>query len=103
MGVKCGLSLTRDDRLKMIQNEMWRKIFIPMKVEVKRSTLTSTLNISRIIQLWRMRHKENILNLGEMLSAYRILTRRIKRRVILEIGGIAMLKLNLDIGTNEWT
>jgi hypothetical protein len=42
-----------------------------------------------------MGHKENIPNLGEMVSAYRILTRKQKRRAVLQVDKIAILKLNL--------
>jgi hypothetical protein len=44
-----------------------------------------TLNVSGMMQLGKMGHKENVANIGELGSAYRTLKGQQRRRAITEV------------------
>jgi hypothetical protein len=79
----------------MIQNRTFRKICRPKRAGKKKKRLekfvngelhsmSCTLKLSRMSQLSRMGHELDVANLGELGSAYRNLTGRQRRKVILE-------------------
>jgi hypothetical protein len=85
MGVKLGLSLREDHRLRVFENRVLRKIFGPKREEDgswrkihndELHSLYSSPNIVRVIKSRSMRWAEHVARMGEGRGIYRILAWR---------------------------
>jgi hypothetical protein len=83
MGVKLGLALREEHRLRVFENRVLRKIFGPKRNEVtgewrkldneELHDLYSSPNIIRILKSSRMRWADHVARMGEKRNAYRLL------------------------------
>jgi hypothetical protein len=83
MGVKLGLTLREDHRLRVFENRVLRRIFGPKRDEVtgewrkfhieELRDLYSSPSIIRIIKWRRMRWAGHVARMGEKRNAYRLL------------------------------
>jgi hypothetical protein len=83
MGVKCGLSLREEHRLRVFENRVLRKIFGPKRDEVtgewrklhngELNNLYSSPDIIRQIKSRRMRWAGHVVRMGEGRNVYRFL------------------------------
>jgi hypothetical protein len=86
MGVKLGLTLREEHRLRVFENMVLRRIFGPKRDEVsgewrrlhneELNDLYSSPNIFRVIKSRRMKWAGHVACMGEGRSAYRILVGR---------------------------
>jgi hypothetical protein len=84
--VRLGLSLREEQRLRVFENRVLRRIFGPKRDEVTEewrrlhneelNDLYSSPNINRVINSRRMRWAGHVARLGEGRGAYRILVGR---------------------------
>jgi hypothetical protein len=82
--------LWEEDRLRVFENRVLRRIFGPKRDEVtgewrkvhseELNDLYSSPNIIRVIKLRRMRWEVHVARVGEERGAYRILVGRPERR-----------------------
>jgi hypothetical protein len=86
MGVRLGLTLREEHRLRVFENRVPRRIFGPKRNEVtgecrrlhnkELNDLYSSPNIIRVIKSRRMRWAGHVAHMGEGRGAYRIVVER---------------------------
>ena len=105
MGVKLGLSLRKESRLRVIENRVLRRIFGSKRAEVtgewrrlhseELHELYCSPNIIRMIKSGRMRWAGNVARMGDRRSVYRVLVGDLSEGDHLEdlgVGGRIILK-----------
>jgi hypothetical protein len=93
MGVKLGLTLREEQRLRVFENRVMRGIIGPKRDEAtgdwrrlhneELSDLYSSPNVIRVIKSRRMRWAGHVVRMGEKKGAYRILVERPEGRRLL--------------------
>jgi hypothetical protein len=83
MGVKLGVTLREEHRLRVCENRVLRRIFRPKREEVtggwrrlhneELHNLYASQNIIRLIKLWRTIWTKNVAHMRGMRNAYRSL------------------------------
>jgi hypothetical protein len=79
----CSVTLKKEHRLRVFENRVLRRIFIPKREEVvggwrrlhneELHNLYGSPNVIRVIKSGRMRWVGHVARLGEMRSVYKIL------------------------------
>jgi hypothetical protein len=115
MGVKLGLSHWEDNRLKLFENRVLRRIFGPKRDEVtgewrklhsgELHILYSSLNIIKYIKSRRMRWAGHVARMGDDRNVYKVLMGKQKERVHLKDQGADGIRMDFretGWGSVDW-